>query len=499
MNTYNSTQFLDLHFDKVPAKQRQYHIDNGIYELKLCQTCQTVPVNWNPKEKAYRRFCSSKCAHASEEVKKKTETTCMERFGAKTNLQTIENKEKQKKTCIQKYGVDNFAKTKEFKEKSKITFMNRFGVDNPSKSPEIKDKITDTHQRRYGRKRHSQLIFDDQTYTDKNNIELMSHLYHDEHMTIKDIASILGVGHSQLVLHFKNNLGFDIRRRIITSAAENTISSILIEHGVEVVKSDRTILGGKELDILIPSCGIAIEFNGLFWHSENAGNKHMMYHFDKSKSCADAGIHLIHVMDYEYRDYPDIVISRLLSKVGKSSTVYARKTYITELDNRTASNFLEANHIQHASNSSVRYGLILNGELVAAMTFGKSRFDRKYDYELLRYCNKLGTTVVGGASKLFNHFVRMHKPKSVVSYSDNRWNAGDLYGTLGFRKINNGKPNYWYTFDYLSVESRLKYQKHKLSRLLPVYDSALTEWQNMQNNGYDRVWDCGSSKWLWCG
>ncbi len=67
-----------------------------------------------------------------------------------------------------------------------------------------------------------------------------------------------------------------------------------------------------------------------------------------------------------------------------------------------------------------------------------------------------------------------------------------MYYKLGFKKISNGTPNYWYFGkEYLRL-SRLKYQKHKLSKLINNFDPNKTEVENMKNNGYNRIFDCGN-------
>jgi hypothetical protein len=114
------------------------------------------------------------------------------------------------------------------------------------------------------------------------------------------------------------------------------------------------------------------------------------------------------------------------------------------------------------------------------MTFGKSRYDKSYDYELLRYCTN-GSSVVGGPSKLFKQFISEYRHPSVVSYSDRMWNTGNLYFTLGFEYLGSSPPAPWYTKNYVSFENRISNQKHKLKNKLEA--------------GYDRIWDCGSMKW----
>ena len=125
------------------------------------------------------------------------------------------------------------------------------------------------------------------------------------------------------------------------------------------------------------------------------------------------------------------------------------------------------------------------------MTFGKPRFNKNYEYELIRYATKSGYHVIGGAGKLLSYFEKTYKPKSLVSYADRRWSQGKLYYALNFKLDHISSPNYWYVYG-CDIESRLKYQKHKLSRLLEIYDSNLSEYENMKNNGYRRIYDCGN-------
>ena len=79
-------------------------------------------------------------------------------------------------------------------------------------------------------------------------------------------------------------------------------------------------------------------------------------------------------------------------------------------------------------------------------------------YELLRFCNKLNTTVIGGASKLFQHFLTHYQPSKIISYADRRWSNGQLYFNLGFKHTHNSGINYFYIVDGCR-EYRYKYRK----------------------------------------
>lgn len=491
-----STQFLDDMWLKVPAKQRQWHIDNQHFALVQCKTCLAIPVKWSAKNKTYSRFCSSKCAQASDEVRIKTQTTCIDRFGATTNLITKENINKVQLTCLTKYGVDNYSKTAEFQIKFKAVCNIRYGVDNPSKLQWVQQKITQTHQDRYNRKRFSQAHIPMDVIALKNNVEEMNRWYFDLKMPITAIAEILGVNHSQLCVHFATNLGIDITRHRV-SYPEYCLQQWIKEFEPTVVANDRTIISPKELDIVIPYKKIAIEYHGLAWHCEVRGNKGKTYHLDKLTQCQAQGYRVVQIFSNEWLTQQALVKSRLKAMLGHSQRISARACDIRTISSQEAKEFLDQNHIQRNCVSSVAVGLFDRGRLVMVLTMGKPRFNRNYQWELLRLATVQGLAVRGGASRLFTWFTRNYSPLTIISYCDRRWNTGNVYQQLGFDFVKNTDPNYWYTKDYLKLENRMSYQKSKLAQLLLNFDPKLTEWDNMQLHGFDRVWDCGNSVWSW--
>ena len=106
--------------------------------------------------------------------------------------------------------------------------------------------------------------------------------------------------------------------------------------------------------------------------------------------------------------------------------------------------------------------------------------------------------IVGGASKLLAYFIKVYKPIKIISYADRRWSTGNLYEKLGFTFISNTSPNYY----YINIGNgsdirhhRYGFAKHTLQEKLPIFNDSLSEWKNMQVNGWDRIWDCGSIKY----
>lgn len=267
-----------------------------------------------------------------------------------------------------------------------------------------------------------------------------------------------------------------------------------------LIQNDRTIIAPLELDLVIPGKKIAIEYNGTYWHSELSGGKDKLYHLNKTNDCEKQGYHLIHLFETDWVNSPDIVRSILTTLIRPDllTKIYARKCEIKSINSKESNEFLNKNHLQGSDNSSVRYGLYYNDELVSVMTFVKPRFSKKYEWEISRYATLLNTSVIGGANKLFKSFLTEYTPKSIVSYSDRRYFNGNVYSKLGFTMDGYTSPNYFYTNDeYNVLENRLQYQKHKLKDKLERFDPVMTEWENMQMNGYDRIWDCGHRRWIW--
>ncbi len=256
----------------------------------------------------------------------------------------------------------------------------------------------------------------------------------------------------------------------------------------EIVENSRKVITPKELDIFIPEKNLAVEFNGIYWHSEKYLDKN--YHIDKTNLCKDKGIQLIHIFEHQWLDKSEIFKSVIANKLGLSQKIYARKCKVVELSN--VSVFLDENHLQGNCPSSIKLGLVYDNELVSVMTFVKPRFNKDCQYELLRFCNKLNTTVIGGASKLLKYFEKNYNPKSIISYANLQWSNGNVYRNLGFEHLNTSDPNYWWVRDEVML-TRYQCQKHKLRVLLKdKFDPSLSEKENMEKAGYSRLFDCGN-------
>ena len=279
--------------------------------------------------------------------------------------------------------------------------------------------------------------------------------------------------------------------------SEDNIKEFIKSLNLDFELNNRTILNGKELDIYIPSKNIAIEYNGLYWHSELY--KSNDYHLNKTEECEKFGIQLIHIFEDEWLHKQDIVKSRLKNILGLTENrIYARKTEIKLVSSKDSKIFLDNNHIQGNVNSSIKLGLYYNNELVSLMTFGNLRKNlnsksEEGKYELFRFCNKLNTTVIGGANKLLKYFIGIYNPKEIISYADRRWSTGNLYEKLGFSFIHNSEPNYFYILNN-KREYRFKYRKDVLVK--NGFDKDKTEKEIMLERGIYRIYDSGNKKYV---
>jgi len=252
-------------------------------------------------------------------------------------------------------------------------------------------------------------------------------------------------------------------------------------------------LDNKEIDIYLPDYNLGIEFNGLYWHSHIY--KENSYHKVKSDFFEKNNIQIFHIWEDQWLNKKNIIKSMIYNKLNlNTERIYARKCIIKEVDYNTKNNFFINNHIQGDCPSKTNIGLFFNDELVSCMSFGKERFKKQSEsHELLRFCNKLNINVIGGASRLFKHFLKNYSPKNIITFADRRFSQGNLYNVLGFKFIEYTSPNYIYWKNF-QIFNRIYFQKHKLKDKLEIFDKDKSEYENMVINGYNRVWDCGNYK-----
>lgn len=415
----------------------------------------------------------------------KRKATLIERHGVDHPMKIDGVLEKGRQTAMERHGVIHHSKLDNYTEKMRAAYKEKLGVDHPMHLDSVKNQVAKKLRANAFTPESCEIL----------ESETLLKMHYDE-LGMYGLITKLQASES-CVYNALRKYDIYIKKEPASLTESSMVEYIKSISSVDVQVGDKKILNGKELDIYIPTLKLAIECNGVYWHSEISGNKTKTYHKEKTDQCLELGIRLIHITDDDWIYKNELMKSLISTALGKNQVIYARKCQISKIETKVAREFLRENHRQGCCQSSVNYGLYHDGELVSVMTFGKSRYDKNHQWELLRLCNKKFLTIVGGASKMYAKFLKENEVNSVISYSNTDWNTGNIYTTLGMVFIRESGPSPIYINKKRKIVNRLVVQKHKLKETLDSYDETLTAWENLVNNGYDRLWNSGNKVYSW--
>lgn len=492
----------------------------------------------------------AKCVLSNSDVRNKCKATYKARTGYDTPWRNPEVRNKIKQSTRQHYGVEYPLQSDELKEQARQTNQARYGVDNPMQNDEIKARAADTCMDKYGNRcflqsdqgkaayresmqtkygtsyfsqseRWKQSTMLDPSKSDNLiNFRKNSNQFIDAHFSddpsIRELASELGIHENtagQLIIEF----GLENRIKYVYSYMEDEVFSMLkkIDPSATIIRNTHKIITPLELDIYLPEYNLAIECNPTSTHNSTSDSFtngpsviDYKYHQNKTNLCEQKGIFLFHIFGYDWTHRRNIIESMLQNLLGKSESRYfARNLDVRPVAHFEVKKFLEENHRQGYTAAFVALGLYNGTELVSLMTFGHMRNtigtgseNLENCWELVRFCSKLDTTVIGGASKLFTHFVRDWKPDRIRSFSDRAHTKGNLYSTLGFTEVNRSDPNYmWVNIHNDRAYHRMNAQKRNIVKFLrdDTIDLNKTERQIMTEHGFVQVYDSGTITWEW--
>lgn len=247
------------------------------------------------------------------------------------------------------------------------------------------------------------------------------------------------------------------------------------------MQSDRKLLGNRqELDIVIPAKKLAVEYNGVVWHSAKFGTDRD-YHQKKSEAAKRMGYRLIHIYSDEWESKQDWCKAFLrMQIVGPERKVFARKCRFSPVAPTTARDFHAEYHLQ-GTRSGEHIGVYSGEELLAVATFRTG--------ELARWTVKFGVVIVGALSKVVKHYGR-----EVFSFCDTGKHTGEGYLAAGFKLASEGVVSYHYTDGYTRT-NRQHFQKHKL--LKNPLAKGNTEQELAQSLGYYQIGGCRQAKYVY--
>lgn len=399
-----------------------------------------------------------------EETKNKIKETKQFKYGN----EKYNNIEKAQETNINKYGVNTFLITSECKELSKQKAQELYGVDYFSQANEIKEKIMNTNKIKYGKDYYIQT----DEFKEKSRQACLE-AYGVEYNCLRKEVRDKSRGKSKINAEWKDYLG---------------------------ITNEEIVLGRYSYDL---ECnGTLIEINPTITHNstlsifKNDIPKDSMYHYNKTKFANDKGYRCINVWDWDNT-------TKIKNLICNKNKLYARKLILKEIELKECNKFLNMYHLQNTcKGQEIRLGLYNNAELIQLMTFGKSRYNKKYEWELLRLCTKPEYYVVGGANKLFSYFITKYNPSSIISYCDKSKFTGDVYLRLGMKLLKWNKPSkHWYN---------PKTQRHILDSLLRQRGYSQLHKDTIHKKGesnellmleakYLEVYDAGQATYIWNG
>lgn len=440
----------------------------------------------------------------TDEFKQKSKETQEAEYGTWYSASET-GKAKLRDQMLAEHGVEYFFQSEQFKKSNEATLMAKYNVKNYSQTPMWREQVQSTSLAKWNAEHYtkSQLYKFDaikkydgvlanfgckiiKMYT-KNEIE-----FHCDKCN-----SVCIEQYQFIVWRASHNITpctHCMPKNPPVSAEELAVKSYIENLGHVVTHYDRDFLGTYGADIVVEDCKTIVEYDGIYWHSELFHDSN--YHLRKKILAEEKGYRLVHIFSDEWTYNNDIVKSRLRYMFGIASVgkVYARDCTVRLVESVVSADFLDRNHIQGNVNAPYRYGLYSGDKLVALMTFGSSRFETGVT-ELLRFCSDCDINVVGGAGKLFSHFVKDHPEiKHIVSYADARWSTGHaFYEKLGFDFTAMSEPGY-FIVDGDIRKSRMQFQRHKIAGL---GDEGKTEHEITLERGLFRIYDCGQYRYDW--
>lgn len=440
------------------------------------------------KEKMVERYGVDNVFSLSE-IKEKIKKTNREKYGSENPMQNSDILEKAKKTNLERYGFENPMQNKEIFSKAMQTNIERYGVPFYHMTEEFKKKVIEQNMERWGvvhnRQRHiskeSLVLLDDKDWMEEQ-YKLLGGV---------DLSKLLGVGDGVIYDRLRKH-GIDINPTY-QSAAERQVNEFIMSLGFDTIQSDRSILGGKELDIVIPEKKIAIEYNGLFWHSFPKRPKN--YHKEKTEATNAAGYRLIHIFEDEWKYQQEQMKNKLKSILGVDDrpVVYARKCEVVDMtkDKTKVKDFYNEHHVQGNGGQSLVFALVEEGIPVAMMSFKRRS---SVEYDLTRYATS--KRVVGGFSKLLkaskNHLKNLGV-EFIVSFADKRYSDGNMYLQNGWEHVYDTKPDYQYVIEDMRVRKQ-NFRRKILEEKLPNFNPDESEMVNMMKHEIFPIYDCGLMK-----
>lgn len=434
-------KYYSIHRDNSKLRSEKYRDPNSPLQKHFRDICDRIS-----KETIYQWYVVEDHNYKDAPKHFGINRSMFDKLCSHYNIKKDKSKSRYKgiQTCKEKYGVDNFTN---WKKGQKTRILNSGSLEESYKQGLEKQKKTNLQK--YG----TEIYFN------------------SKHMAT----------------YFKKK----------NSKPNNDFRKLLDEHGIEY--SQEFVIESKSYDFKVNNT--LIEINPTITHNVDWSpygdhkGKCNKYHLEKTKLAISNNYECIHVWDWDDKN-------KIINLLCNRPTIYARNCELRTVSTKEATEYLNKYHLQGYARSSIRLGLYKGNELVSIMTFSKARYNKSYQYELIRYCSNYN--IIGGAEKLFSNFVKEYNAQSIISYCDNSKFTGKVYNKLGFALKSKGTPTcHWYNFKTKEHYTDMIIRKYGFSRIIhhcePKDDNLPTNNNSalMLQSGFFRVFDCGQSVYIW--
>lgn len=422
----------------------------------------------------------------SSEIVDKIKATKKARYGDENYC----NLEQRKRTNLEKYGSVSAFGNPEVQEKSRQTNLARYGVENAFLRSDIQAELK-ARESEIAAKRNAAVR---KTFLEKYGVENPSQLKGSREKALESMRQTMrekyGLEYPVQLPQVRQAMG----GRSSNSVPNKAFAELLAYNGIEC--QPEFTIGRFTYDFRVGQTVVEIDpaaTHNSTWTPFSKTGKSKTYHYDKSQEAVSHGYRCIHIWDWDNTES----ILELLKNNRKK--IYARQCSVSLVDTRECKSFLNDYHLQGYIKADICLALMYEGEIAALMTFSKPRYNRNYQFELLRYCSKYN--IVGGAEKLFKHFVGSYDPQSIISYCDLSKFTGDVYPRLGFKFKSYSIGKHWYNIKTKKhITNNLLIQRgfdQLLGKEYGCYGKGTPNEELMLQHGFVEIYDAGQATYIW--
>lgn len=454
------------------------------------------------------RTCSVECSN------NRRKSTCIDKYGVpvasqfestkdKLRSKAKENEESRKQNCLLKYGFDNVAKvpsiknkirntihSNEYQTKVHISNLKRYGVSYASQSLDVQNKMKLTNLERYGVEYPTQC----ETVKSKMIKTLYNTRIQDPSINHRSVEAIHDTCKERYGVDWPCQLEQCRQASGAKSNINNKFKSICESSGI--LLESEFHLGSYSYDFRVVGQNTLIEIDPTYTH--NAIGNHWTskglsydYHKLKSELAESKGFRCIHIFDWD--NY-----AKIIDIIRPKQVVYARHCTILEVSSIDCDSFLNSYHLQNTCRGqTIRLGLYYDGELIQLLSLGKPRYNKNYEWELLRLCSHSKYKVLGGASKLFKHFINTYEPNSIISYCDKSKFKGDVYSEIGMNLKYTAPPAKVWSNGKQKITDNLLRQRGFDQIFHTDFGKGTSNEGLMIEHGWLPVYDCGQAAYTW--